>query len=172
MGWLPVPGASFCSWLNLYMTRQMPCNCSYPMRTDRYEEYSIVQNAPMSLGIRGSWGYVSISFGRALAWHSKLTRFYPAYLHQKHRLLPQKVGVLLTFLGFSWFWVNIKVSRKGHFRPMSRRKDGQDGLHSGKGKRKWEVISYYLLSAKRQIGICRLPGHCEPVLRLVWQSPG
>ena len=158
----------------------MPCNCSYPMRTEhksslsghqfdshphfrimyryvrvatiitlspigahfpsyrsnRYEEYSIVQNAPMSLGIRGSWGYVSISFGRALAWHSKLTRFYPAYLHQKRRLLPQKVGVFLTFLGFSWFWVNIKVNRKGHFRPMSRRKDGQDGLHSGKGKRK------------------------------------
>ena len=29
-----MPGASLCSWLNPYMPRQMPCNCSYPMRTE------------------------------------------------------------------------------------------------------------------------------------------
>ena len=29
---------------------------------------------------------ISISFGRALEWYSKLTWFGPSYLHQKHRI--------------------------------------------------------------------------------------
>ena len=91
----------------------------------------------------------------------------------------KKVGVFLTFRGFLKFWVNKKVNRRGHFRPLSRRKDGQDGLHSGKGKRKEDTLQSWTPPVPTSLQIRLLKKFSTPILmifqnrrRLHFQSNG